>query len=233
MKEIYDSYMENAFGERMQAEFKFKQFEYNYKKYFPKNKDVEILDIGVGRGEMLTCFKKWGYKNYFGIDISPSTIDFCQSIGLNCQCVHDSNDYLRKNQNRYHLITLTDVLEHIPREFVIQFLKDIKNALVDDGIVIIQIPNLQSPDGFLHMYNDITHACGYIEHSLAQVLIAAGFQRFTFHGYEEFTSCNIKTSIKKSLRNIYWKFIRFNRFINGNINPTILNPVFSAIVKKQ
>lgn len=232
MKEIFDSYVENAFGEEKQAIFKFKQFEINYKKYFPISKDVKVLDIGIGRGEMLSCYENWGYKNYLGIDISPSTVRFCKTLGLNCQLVEDSGKYLQENKNTYSLITLIDVLEHIPRELVVGFLEDIKKSLTDDGVFIIQVPNLQAPDGQLHMYNDITHVVGYIEHSLAQVLITAGFKKFHFQGFEEIVSIRGKALIQKILRAFYWKIVRFNRKINGNINPEILNPVFSVIVKK-
>ncbi len=232
MQEIFNSYVENSFGEEKQAVFKFKQFEINYKKYFPTNKEAKVLDIGIGRGEMLSCYENWGYKNYLGVDISPSTVKFCKSIGLNCEYVEDSAQYLKDNQNTFELITLIDVLEHIPREYVVSFLKDVKNALTDNGIFIIQVPNLQAPDGQLHMYNDVTHMMGYIEHSLQQVLITAGFTKFHFQGFEEIISTSWKTPILKFLRSIYWKIVRFNRKINGNINPKILNPVFSVIVKK-
>ncbi|WP_435235572.1 class I SAM-dependent methyltransferase [Psychromonas sp. PT13] len=232
MKEIFDNYVKNSFGEEKQAIFKFKQFEMNYRNYFPANKDDAVLDIGVGRGEMLSCYAEWGYKNYLGIDISPSTIKFCKSLGLNCELVEDSGLYLKKHQDKYKLITLIDVLEHIPREFVVEFLKCVRNALADDGVFIIQVPNLQAPDGQLHMYNDITHVAGYIEHSLAQVLITAGFEKFYFQGFEEFVNNNWKTKILKMLRNIYWKKVQLSRKINGNLNPEILNPVFSVIVKK-
>lgn len=231
MQEIFDHYIENSFGEKQQATFKFKQFEINYKKYFPTDKSASFLDIGIGRGEMLTCFQNWGYNNYLGIDISPSTIDYCKSINLNCKLVKSSALFLQEHKEKYDLITLIDVLEHIPREEVISFLHDIKNALKKNGILIIQVPNLQCPDGQLHMYNDITHLVGYIEHSLQQVLITAGFKSFHFQGFEEFTKWDLKTLIKKLCRVIYWKMIRFFRTINGNLNPHILNPVISVIVK--
>ena len=232
MKEIFDTYVENAFGNREQAKFKFKQFGYNYKKYFPQNKDLRILDIGIGRGEMMTCMKNWGYKSYSGIDISPSTVNFCRSIGLNCKLVNDTSDWLNKQPNQFELITLIDVLEHIHKVDVIDFLKSIHNSLRTKGILIIQVPNLQAPDGQLHRYNDITHEVGYIEHSLQQVLLVAGFKMIGLYGFETFCSNDIKTNIKKILRYLYWKLIRFNRSINGNLNPKILHPVFFAVAMR-
>ena len=232
MKEIFDDYINNAFGEYAQAEFKFRELEWNYKKYFPADFNSLILDIGIGRGEMLTCMKSWGYQNYYGIDISPSTVDFCKSIGLNCSVVDDTSIFLQSNQNKYSVITLLDVLEHIKKDSVISFLKALRGALRDDGVLIIQVPNLQAPDGQLHRYNDITHEVGYIEHSLNQVLITAGFNKAAFYGYETLISNNIKTFIIKLLRNLYWKSIRFLRRLNTNLNPLILNPVFFSVIKK-
>ncbi len=231
MQEIFNTYIENSFGEEKQAVFKFKQFETNYKKYFPNNLDAQVLDIGIGRGEMLTCYQNWGYKNYLGIDISPSTVTYCKSIGLNCQLIDDTGQYLKNTKNTFDLITLIDVLEHIPREFVVSFLKDVRGALKEGGVFIIQVPNLQAPDGQLHMFNDVTHMMGYIEHSLQQVLITAGFSEFCFHGFEEFVDSKWKTKIKRILRYLFWLKVKFERQISGNINPNILNPVLSVIVK--
>ena len=67
MKDIFYSYVENAFGEYKQAEFKFKQFKNNYSQFFPIDKNARLLDIGIGRGEMLTCMKDWEYANYLAL----------------------------------------------------------------------------------------------------------------------------------------------------------------------
>lgn len=232
MQEIFDNYVEHSFGNRLQSKLKIKQFEFNYKKYFSNNKNIILLDIGIGMGEMLTCFQNWRYSNHIGIDISPSTIDFCQSIGLNCTLVNDSTEFLKLHQNSYDVITLIDVLEHIPRSETIAFLKQLRSSLKEGGVLIIQVPNLQSPDGHLHMYNDITHVVGYIEHSLQQVLLASGFQNFHFQGFEELIENDWKSLIKRILRKFYWKKVRLLRSINSNLNPMILNPVFAAIVRK-
>ncbi|MDA8157302.1 MAG: class I SAM-dependent methyltransferase [Actinomycetota bacterium] len=230
MKEIFDDYIDNAFeGEYKQADFKFGQFEKNYKALFPFDKKAFLLDIGIGRGEMLSCMKNWGYENYLGIDISPSTVNFCRGLGLNCILVENTVEWLADNQQKFDLITLLDVLEHIKKNETIGFLQAVRAALKLGGTVIIQVPNLQSPDGQLHRYNDFTHEFGYIEHSLGQVLKTAGFNQFEFRGFEEIVSGGF---FYKILRKLYWNFVRFSRSITGNINPAILNPVFFTIVKK-
>jgi 2-polyprenyl-3-methyl-5-hydroxy-6-metoxy-1,4-benzoquinol methylase len=235
MKEIFENYVEHSFGVREQAAFKFKQFEYNYRECFPEDKGgkVRLLDVGIGMGEMLSCMKDWGYENYLGIDISTSTIDFCKSLNLPCELVEDSTAYLTANPDSFDVITLLDVLEHIPKKEIITFVKALRLALKPGGVLIIQVPNLQAPDGHLHRYNDITHETGFIEHSFAQVLLAAGFKKFKFAGFEEFVFGTRIEHLKKMLRSLHWRTVRFWRRMDGNLNPRILNPVFSAIVWKD
>ena len=233
MKDIFENYVDHSFGSRQQAEFKFKQFEFNYKKYFPKDKlSTKLLDIGVGRGEMLSCMKNWGYENYGGVDISPSTVTFCQSLELPCELVSNSTEYLQSKPETFDLITLIDVLEHIPKGEMITFLRALKDALKPGGLTVIQVPNLQAPDGHLHRYNDITHEVGFIEHSLAQVLLASGFKKFEFLGLEEFVFGTPLEHIRKIFRKMHWLSTRFLRGVDGNINPKILHPVFATVALK-
>ena len=87
---------------------KFKLFEIN-KKLFPKDKFDHVADIGIGCSEMLTCMRDWGF-DCLGVDISPSTVRFCQSIGLNCQVVANTAAWLRDSKNKFSLIAFLDVL---------------------------------------------------------------------------------------------------------------------------
>lgn len=233
MKDIFDTYIDNAFGKREQAVFKFDDFEYNYRKFFPSNAAAKLLDIGIGRGEMLSCMKEWGYADYLGVDISPSTVSFCTSIGLNCHLVEDTVQWLTDGrESTYDVITLLDVLEHIRKEDVIPFLRGLYKALAPGGKIIIQLPNMQAPDAQLHRYNDFTHEVGFIENSLRQVLISAGMANFELHGFEDAYRRNFKTRVRFHLRNSYWRCIRLLRKVNANLNPLILNPIFFAVVHK-
>ena len=233
MKEIFDDYLRISLGEEAQATRKFQQFERNYRGFFPADEQAPVLDIGVGRGEMLSCMKNWGYANYLGIDIAPTTVAFCTRLGLNCRQVEDSTQFLLQQPQRYAVITLIDVLEHIKKDQVMAFLVALRAALRPGGVAIIQVPNLQAPDGQLHRYNDITHEVGYIEHSLAQVLMAAGFVHFRFQGFEEFVFGTPVEWLRRFFRALHWLAVRFLRGVDGNINPAILHPVFCAIARAE
>lgn len=229
MKEIFDNYIENSFGREEQAVFKFSQFAFNYRRYFPADRRAKVLDIGVGRGEMLSCMRDWGYEDYEGVDISPATIRYCESIGLRCKLVSDSAAFLAERPGQYALISMLDVLEHIPRAVVVAYVATLRDALVPGGAVIFQIPNAQAVESNLHRYNDITHEFGYTEHSLAQVLIAAGFSKYQFGGFEEWVFGGPKEQARKLLRSLYWRWARFTRKITGNKDPEILHPVMYVV----
>jgi len=231
MKEIFDNYVESSFDGCHQATFKFKQFESNYRKYFPVDRSLDVLDIGIGRGEMLTCMRDWGF-NYLGVDISPSTVKFCKSIQLKCEVTDDTIVWLTNNYEKFSLITCLDVLEHVPRDQTIDFLKAIRASLKTGGTAIIQVPNLQSPFGYLHHFNDFTHVSGFVEHSLSQVLLIAGFSEFDFHGFEEVFPTSFKQSVRLIIRFFYRKVVRLMRTINANPNPEVLDPVMYVVVKK-
>lgn len=232
MKEIFENYIEHSFDENRQAAFRLIQFENNYRNFFPFNKDAAIADIGIGRGEMLSCMKSWGYRNYRGVDISPSTVQFCQALDLNCSLIQDTKLWLDEHIDTFELITLLDVLEHIHKRDTVPLLKAFRASLIKGGVLIIQVPNMQAPDGHLHRYNDITHEVGYVEHSLRQVLLSAGFTNFEFHGFEDSISTGFRPFVRKILRSLYWKYVRACRVINGNMNPEILSPVFFAVIRK-
>jgi 2-polyprenyl-3-methyl-5-hydroxy-6-metoxy-1,4-benzoquinol methylase len=233
MQEIFTNYISQSFGKHEQSLYKIKQFKANYKKYLPTDKNANILDIGSGRGEMLSCYKEYGYNNYLGIDLSPEVAEFCSSLNLNCMLISDTTEWLLNQNKKFACITLFDVIEHIKKNEVINFLKIIKKKLTPDGVLIVQTPNMQSPDAQLHRYNDITHEFGYSEHTLTQIFLAAGMDNFKFYGFEEFVNNNLKHKLAKMMRQFFWQTVRLKRRINTNLNPKILNPVFYAVVKNN
>lgn len=232
MEELFNTYIENAFGDFKQAEFKFEQFDFNYREFFPRDKNAKLLDIGIGRGEMLSFFRNLGYVNYLGIDISRSCVDFCRSLGLNVELVDSIISFIKDKSETYDLITMIDVLEHIPKDEIIPILKAINNSLKSDGTFIIQVPNLNSPEGFLHMFNDFSHLNGFNEHSLSQVLIAAGFKYIYFKPFETIIGNSIKRRIRRCLRELVYVKYKIERRITSNLSYSIMTPVFFAVVKK-
>lgn len=231
MNKFFENYLSNAL-EKISSQRQIDCIEFNYKKYFPPKLDAEILDIGVGLGEQLICNRKWGYVNSYGIDISPETIDFCKKMNLKCDVVADTINFLQQNQGKYSVITMSNVIEHIPREQLIDMVKAIYDALSPNGIALISTPNMQAADAHLHFFNDITHLVGFSEHSFRQLLSAGEITNVEFSGFECFPYKSFKFKLRRFLRSLYWKKVKFARACNGILNPAIMHPIFFAIIKK-
>lgn len=232
MKEVFDTYIENSFAGNAQCPVKKAQFFYNYKKFFPAVDNANFLDIGIGRGEMLSCWQEMGIKNFKGIDISPSAINFCKKLNLSCELVESTEDFLYKHENSYDIITLLDVLEHIPKDRTLDFLKAIKYALKPGGKVIIQVPNMQAVDAVVIFYGDFTHCAGFTEHSFSQIFSALQFTEYEIYPYEVFCYGGYKEFIAKLIRPFFYTFTRFRRKCIGAHCPEIITPIFYTVAEK-
>ena len=234
--EIFESYADNAFDENTKENsltWKREWYNANFRKFFPKDFSAKLLDIGPGLGELLITEREWGYVNGRAIDISPSVADYCKNRGLECECVADSAEWLKEHKNCYEVITLLDVFEHIPQSESVEFLKACKGALSDTGILILQVPNIQSAESFLHRYNDLTHVFGYSQHTLEQLISMAGFETVRLYPFEEYPGDDADRKMIRRLRSIYWKALCAGRQITHNLNPEILTPELFAVLSRN
>jgi len=232
MQEIFDNYLQNTLNKVAdQEDKKMSKFRFNYRQFFPHDRSSRLLDVGVGRGEMLRCMRELGYSNILGIDISSSTITHCSAYGLPCEQVRDSTQWLLQHKDAFDMITLLDVLEHVPKKEVISILCALKDSLHTGGRLVIQVPNMQAPDCSLHRYGNFTHETGFTERILGQVLMVAGFPEGKFPPFEEWGEQHVRFG--KMLRSLYWKWIRARRALNTIPNPTILSPDFFTVAGKR
>ncbi len=209
MKEWYENYAANHLG----INFKFDEREYDlisnqyyniYKQFLPKSRDAKILDIGCGTGHFLFLLKKLGYTNYLGIDVSPESIDFCNDwITSNIQKV-DCYTFLKNLEDKWDLIIMNDVIEHMTKKEIVPNLKLIYLSLSIDGIFIIKTPNLDNPLCNFTRYHDFTHQIGLTSNSLNQILKLSGFNKISIYPY---TYRSDKIAIKELATKIMQKII--------------------------
>ena len=236
MKEVFDSYAENAFDQSKQDYMLYIKrlwYGYNFETFLPGDKNAKILDIGPGMGEFLITLGDWGYKNCEGLDISSSVVDFCIAKGLQCILTTSTEEWLEEHPNTFELITLFDVIEHLQKDQLVRFMTACKTALTDNGKIIIEVPNLQSPEGYLHRYNDITHEIGFVEHTLEQVLHVSGFVNFKCYPFEEYPQEDEDTARLRKIRAFYWYMTTAMRKLTHNLEPKILTPEFFAVAYKS
>ncbi|HOK37217.1 MAG: class I SAM-dependent methyltransferase [Bacteroidales bacterium] len=99
-----------------------------------------LFDIGVGWGHFAYTAKKMGF-DVDGIEISE-TMHHYATNDLNLRIEKGSFYEIPIKENFYDIITLWDVLEHLEKP--LEVLKKANRMLKDDGIIVIQVPQIDS-----------------------------------------------------------------------------------------
>lgn len=201
------------------------------------NKNQKILEIGFGAGEFIYFLKENKFTNIEGIDLDPKMVSFCkEKIIKSVYCI-DVFDFLEDKINYYDLIYCKDVIEHIPKEKILDFCKIIFNSLNNHGKFIVGTINASgSPYVVLNSrYIDFTHQTNFTEWSLSQVLQMAGFKNLVL---KPTTLSFFKKSYIGKIRHIFYTIpsylirkliLRFELF---GSSPKILHWHITAIGEK-
>ena len=99
-----------------------------------------ILDIGCGNGALLKAFLVHGLSAH-GIEINKEQAQQCQNENLAVVSGLYPRD-LPESWRDFNVITMLDVLEHVVEP--LPFLRDISSRLATNGVVVIQVPNIDS-----------------------------------------------------------------------------------------
>lgn len=178
---IYHSYLTNHLSNQINANSRVNKKNWivcNYKKFIPNNKDANILDIGPGYGELVELFGvDEGYVNICAIDISNEVVGHCNNIIPNStMLVENTENFLFSKPNKFDVIFMLQVLEHIPKDAVANLLLAIRESLSPNGVAIIEVPNISNNIvGVDLFFSDFTHQVAYTETTLKYVLNAANF----------------------------------------------------------
>ncbi|WP_339138266.1 MAG: class I SAM-dependent methyltransferase [Candidatus Electrothrix sp. GW3-4] len=208
MKELYNNYYEEGFSLSKSQGLDLKSFElvarkyrWNYQRFFsslPKN--AKILDVGCGLGQFLFYLRKDGFSNTTGIDMSSTQIELALKMQPDVDFRHvvDSVDFCLQHEEKYDVVTMNDVLEHIEKEHLISFLQALYRSLKPNGLIIVKTINSACPLSHASRYLDLTHTISFHEKSLTQLFRHVGF--VDIHCYqEEIGVYNLLFALKKSI----------------------------------
>ena len=132
---------------------------------------AEILEIACNKGYLLAALHSLEFKKLFGVDLSPLDVAKAKQIVPAAEISYaDAFAYLGENVEKFDVIILKAVLEHIQKDRVIPLLEGIKSSLKPAGMVIIDVPNMDWLFAQHERYMDFTHEVGFTRESLAQVM---------------------------------------------------------------
>lgn len=100
-----------------------------------------LLDVGCGDGRFLReVAAKHPDVQLLGIDYSQKAIAFARAFNPDIEyaCLDITTD---KPDRRFDVITMIEVLEHIPPEMIPDFLQAVTDYLAPDGKLILTVPH--------------------------------------------------------------------------------------------
>ena len=99
-----------------------------------------LLDVGCSLGFFLDTAREQGFTTY-GVEPVDSAAAFAQKQ-LNLNVSNTTLEQAKFSDGFFDVICLFDVLEHIPAP--LEILDEVKRILKDDGLLVIQCPNINS-----------------------------------------------------------------------------------------
>lgn len=236
-KSLFDDYFSSIFSHSnvfSEKEYRnsLSQFELNYEKFLPSLKKTKILDVGCGAGHFLYYLEKKGFTDFLGIDISPQQVSFCRENITQRVKEADAFDFLKEKENAFDAVVANDLLEHIPKEETIPFLKLVHTALRNKGIFLLRTPNMGNPFSVYSRYKDFTHEAGFTDRSLYQVLWTAGFRDIRILPYRNYRERSFKRILEAMAARLSRLAIIKLFQIQGFVAPQVLSSLLMGAAKK-
>lgn len=142
----------------------------------PNNKELSLLDIGCSSGLFLSHASKHGYQGY---GIEPNLLERTYALNNGIKVIGSELSDI-DTKNKFDVITLWDVLEHIknPIEYISSFRKYLSGL---DACVFIQVPSCDSLAARVlreecKMFDGIEHLTLFSLNSLKIAFSKAGFK---------------------------------------------------------
>jgi 2-polyprenyl-3-methyl-5-hydroxy-6-metoxy-1,4-benzoquinol methylase len=206
----------------------------------PKDKNINILEIGSGFGFCLQALDELGYKNVTGLDISPEMAEVSLNFGYSTTIVSDTLAYLeKKSGNQFDIILLFDVLEHFKVEQIEPIIKQMFEKIVEGGRLIIQTPNANFIFASRMRYIDFTHTIMFTENTIDYLFKNAGFSSIHYLNEQKkrpnilgLYSKKNRIILKEFIARKIIKFLFFNEMPWENKSRIIFdNNLFFEVVK--
>lgn len=142
--------------------------------------DVRLLDLGCGAGGLLAALAARGYTRAEGLDPDPAAVRAAHSHGLVVQEGLIGDAPARYAGQRFDLIVLSHVAEHL-RD--LDWLRQLADLLAPGGTLYIEVPD---PRGYRcdprppYYYFDSEHINHFSPRALARLFSAAGLAPTAF-----------------------------------------------------
>ena len=111
-----------------------------------------ILEIGFGNGSFMGYARDNSHL-CDGVESNKNLVN----IAIEHEFSVFKSIFEIESNKQYDLIVLFDVIEHIPKADIQEFIFKIETLLNDSGSIFLRFPNGASPFGLANQHGDITH----------------------------------------------------------------------------
>ncbi|WP_226682073.1 glycosyltransferase [Sutcliffiella horikoshii] len=143
VQEFYDDFIDHLKKDRERPNQRHEYIKNRLKKLVKKGD--RVLDLGCGIGITTEYISRLGVSKVIGVDLSPKLINFAKSSVKDVEFLVNDITNISLDE-KFDVITLCDVVEHIPRDRYKDLFSTISKHLTDSGIVYITVPDPQYND---------------------------------------------------------------------------------------
>jgi 2-polyprenyl-3-methyl-5-hydroxy-6-metoxy-1,4-benzoquinol methylase len=196
-----------------------------FRKHFPADRSVEVLDLGCGHGALIHFARRAGYTNTRGVDGSPEQVAAARRLGIEGV---EEGDLLAtlaaQTDGSLDVVVAFDVIEHFTRDELLGFVDQVQRVLRPGGRWIIHTPNGESPFCGRMRYWDLTHELAFTRTSIIQLLLSSGFSNV-----QCFEDAPIPHGLTSAGRWLLWKAIRsgLRLYLAAETGDTASSAIFS------
>lgn len=151
-------------------------------RHLPSRRDARIVDLGCGQGRLLQALKAMGYTSCEGVDVSEEQVALAHAAGLGRVRLGDFREALA--EGGLDAVLAIDFLEHLSKPEVVEALELVRGALVEGGVLIVQVPNGSSPYCGHYRFGDFTHELAFTARSVRQIAALTGFSSVSVYPCE-------------------------------------------------
>lgn len=235
-----DSYLSRLEGLANKESFQRKAdyIRYNFGEIIRKlkqNKDISVLEVGPGRGELIKYLNNCGIDDIDILDADKTIINSLRkNFDIKNGYYSDNIISVRDKLRRYDLIVLIQVMEHLPPQIYFEVIEILYSKIKDNGYILIVVPNAGNPLGMVERYGDLQHRNAFTEQSLKDLLMGSVISNYDFYikGYL-IPPYNLVNVVRIILQKILHLFLLALMVVNGGTYFRIMNPNITLIIKKR
>ncbi len=190
----------------------------------PPKKDLKILDMGCGKGELAQTLINLGHQVY-GADVSNEALEVAKKFLVRHYCFNfeDENWPVDLLKEKFDVVVASEVVEHV--FWPVEFLNNLSLLVKDDGRIIVTTPN------FLFWKNRLKMFFGFFNYQKNGLL---DFGHIRFFSYDFFKKTIQQSQLKIDCeRNFYPNFYKRGLSFLGALLPGLFAYQFIVSLTKK